>query len=187
MWGVFLLAACKDHLATLCKARSVACDPDAVYAALEYDDMLAACVAWLLLWTDPKALPPVGEVDAGWALYQRTWRPGKPASPDLAGTVCPGHGRGGGLTMLAFMQRIWGYVVAAVAAIAAVALVYLRGRSVGRADERQEHNEQVNEQAAKACQEVRNVEDEVARLDDDAVSDRLKSDWVRGSGGKGGS
>lgn len=84
--------------------------------------------------------------------------------------------------MPAFVQRLWGYVVAALAAVAAVLLVYLRGRSAGRADERQERNEQVNEQAAKARQEVRNVENEVARMDDDAVSDRLKSDWVRGPG-----
>lgn len=82
--------------------------------------------------------------------------------------------------MPVFVQRIWGYVVAALAAVAAVALVYLRGRSAGRADERQERNDRINEQAAKARQEVRNVEDEVARMDDDAVSDRLKSDWVRG-------
>ncbi|MFY3603261.1 hypothetical protein ACOTHZ_11085 [Achromobacter xylosoxidans] len=84
--------------------------------------------------------------------------------------------------MPAFMQRIWGYVVAAAAAVVAVVLVYLRGRSAGRADERQERNDRINEQAAKARQEVRNVEDEVARMDDDAVSDRLKSGWVRGPG-----
>ncbi|WP_238910295.1 hypothetical protein [Achromobacter ruhlandii] len=84
--------------------------------------------------------------------------------------------------MPAFIQRIWGYVVAAAAAVVAVVLVYLRGRSAGRAYERQERNDRINEQAAKARQEVRNVEDEVARMDDDAVSDRLKSDWVRRSG-----
>lgn len=88
--------------------------------------------------------------------------------------------------MPAFVQRLWGYVVAALAAVAAVALVYLRGRSAGRADERHDRAEQINEQATKARQEVRNVEDEVARMDDDAVSDRLKSDWVRrpGKGGR---
>ncbi|OFQ51958.1 hypothetical protein [Achromobacter xylosoxidans] len=78
VWGVYLHAASKNHLAALCKARSVACDPDAIYAALEYDDVLAAGVARLLLWTDPKALPAIGDADAGWALYRRTWRPGKP-------------------------------------------------------------------------------------------------------------
>ncbi|MGE4339418.1 MAG: hypothetical protein AB7E55_26125 [Pigmentiphaga sp.] len=87
--------------------------------------------------------------------------------------------------MPAFVQRLWGYVVAALAAVAAVALVYLRGRSAGRADERQKRNEQINEQAAKARQEVRNVEDGVARMDDDAVADRLKSDWVRRPGQSG--
>lgn len=88
--------------------------------------------------------------------------------------------------MPAFLQRIWGYVIAALAAVAAVALTYLRGRSAGRANERQERNDQINEQAAKARQEVRNVEDDVARMDDDAVSDRLKSGWVRrpGQGGR---
>ncbi|WP_238877128.1 hypothetical protein [Achromobacter xylosoxidans] len=78
VWGVFLHPASKDHLAVLCKARSVAYDPDAIYAALEYDDVLAAGVARLLLWTDPKALPQIDEADAAWALYRRTWRPGKP-------------------------------------------------------------------------------------------------------------
>ena len=81
VWGVYLHPASKSHLAVLCKARSVACDPDAIYAALEYDDVLAAGVARLLLWTDPKALPAVGEADPAWALYLRTWRPGKP-KPD---------------------------------------------------------------------------------------------------------
>lgn len=86
VWGVYLHAASRNHLAALCKARSVACDPDAIYAALEYDDVLAAGVARLLLWTDPKALPAIGDADAGWALYLRTWRPGKPKPdswPDL--------------------------------------------------------------------------------------------------------
>lgn len=78
VWGVFLHAASKGHLAALCKARSVACDADAIYAALEYDDVLAAGVARLLLWTDPKPLPAFGDEVAGWALYLRTWRPGKP-------------------------------------------------------------------------------------------------------------
>ncbi|OMG87693.1 hypothetical protein [Achromobacter xylosoxidans] len=81
VWGVYLHQASKDRLAALCKARSVSCDPDAIYAALEYDDVLAAGVARLLLWTDPKALPPLGDAGAGWALYLRTWRPGKP-KPD---------------------------------------------------------------------------------------------------------
>lgn len=88
--------------------------------------------------------------------------------------------------MQAFIQRAWGYLAAALGAVAAVLLVYQRGRSAGRTDERQERAEQINEQAATARQEVRDVQDDVARKDDDAVADSLKSDWVRGPGGKSG-
>ncbi|MNX11332.1 hypothetical protein D3C86_410920 [compost metagenome] len=77
-WGVFLHESSRKPLETVCKSRSVRFDPDAIYGALEYDDVLAAGVARLLLWTDPKALPEVGKVDSAWALYLRTWRPGKP-------------------------------------------------------------------------------------------------------------
>jgi hypothetical protein len=48
--------------------------------------------------------------------------------------------------MPAFVQRIWGYVIAALAAVATVALVYLGGRSAGGADERQKRNDRINEQ-----------------------------------------
>ena len=84
--------------------------------------------------------------------------------------------------MPAFVQRIWGYVVAAAAAVATVALVYLRGRIAGRADERHDRVQQINEQAAMARQEVRDVQHETARMDDDAIADELKRDWVRGTG-----
>ena len=49
-----------------------------VYSRLELDDVLAAAFARLLLWTDPARLPRTGDADAAWALYLRTWRPGKP-------------------------------------------------------------------------------------------------------------
>ena len=32
----------------------------------------------LLLWTDPRPLPRIGEVQAAWDYYIRNWRPGKP-------------------------------------------------------------------------------------------------------------
>ncbi|AUT47026.1 hypothetical protein [Achromobacter sp. AONIH1] len=88
--------------------------------------------------------------------------------------------------MQALIQRAWGYIAAFLGAIVAVLLVYLRGRSAGRTDERQGRAEQIDKQAAQARQEVRNVQDDVARKDDDAVADRLKSRWVRGPSGKGG-
>lgn len=50
-----------------------------VYDALEHDDVLAAGVARLYLWTDPRPLPSIGDADSAWACYLRTWRPGKPS------------------------------------------------------------------------------------------------------------
>lgn len=79
VWGVYLHAASRDHLRALCAARGVEFEPRAIYNALERDDVLAAGVARLLLWTDAKPLPKLGDWAEGWDLYaNRTWRPGKP-------------------------------------------------------------------------------------------------------------
>ncbi|MCJ8168624.1 hypothetical protein [Atopomonas sediminilitoris] len=53
-------------------------DPLSVHNAIEYDDVLAACMARLLLYADPLRLPALGDVWGAWDLYLRTWRPGKP-------------------------------------------------------------------------------------------------------------
>lgn len=84
--------------------------------------------------------------------------------------------------MRTWLERMQGWMLLAGIFLGALVGVFYRGRATGRQAERQERAEQINEQAAKARQEVRNVEDEVARVDDDAVSDRLKSGWVRGPG-----
>ncbi|MGV2866780.1 hypothetical protein [Achromobacter sp. AGC39] len=76
--GVLTHAATYGPARRFCAARDVAATADAVYSALEADDVLAAGFARLLLWTDPRRLPDVGDADTGWALYLRTWRPGKP-------------------------------------------------------------------------------------------------------------
>lgn len=76
--GVLNHAASAKLAGRVCLARKVDTTPSAVYAELEHDDVLAAAFARLLLWTDPKPLPALGDVDASWALYERTWRPGKP-------------------------------------------------------------------------------------------------------------
>ncbi|WP_153135190.1 hypothetical protein [Paraburkholderia agricolaris] len=81
VWGFYLHPASRYWLSVLCAARGVAFDPVAIYGALDRDDVLAAGVARLGLFTDPKALPAVGDVSESWALYQRVWRPGKP-KPD---------------------------------------------------------------------------------------------------------
>jgi len=87
--------------------------------------------------------------------------------------------------MLAWLERIKGWLLLAGLALAALASVFYRGRATGRQAERQERQEQINEQAAQARQEVRNVQLETARMDDDAVADELERDWMRGPGSRG--
>ncbi|MDM0011995.1 hypothetical protein QTH87_06020 [Variovorax sp. J22P168] len=86
VWGVFLHEQSRGYLEVLCRARRVNFEPDAIWSALERDDILAACVARLLLWTDPKPLPSIDDVAGAWDLYAvRTWRPGKPHPQTWAG------------------------------------------------------------------------------------------------------
>ncbi|MDP2446576.1 hypothetical protein [Pseudomonas sp.] len=60
----------------VCAARGVQPVNERIYTAIEHDDVLAAALARLLLWTDPGKLPGKGAVDTAWQLYLRTWRPG---------------------------------------------------------------------------------------------------------------
>lgn len=79
VWGVYLHPASNEHLRLLCRDRDCNFDPAAIWAQIERDDVLAAGVARLLLWTDAGPLPEIGDVDGAWKLYaDRTWRPGKP-------------------------------------------------------------------------------------------------------------
>lgn len=76
--GVMEHPSTKGHAAALCAARGVPFVRSFVFDALEFDDVLAAGIARLLLWSDPKPLPANDDPKAGWGLYLRTWRPGKP-------------------------------------------------------------------------------------------------------------
>lgn len=76
--GVIRHSASRYWAASLCKQRGAAFESMAVWRALEIDDVLAAGIARLLLFTDAKRLPEVGAGDACWELYARTWRPGRP-------------------------------------------------------------------------------------------------------------
>lgn len=76
--GVLQHNATRTHARTLCNARNVKPEPQAVWQALQYDDVLAAGFARLLLWSDPRSLPEIGNKQAAWDLYIHTWRPGKP-------------------------------------------------------------------------------------------------------------
>lgn len=76
--GVLSHSASSTHIRAACAELLVPCDVSTVYEAMAWHDVLAACMARLLLWTDPAALPAVGEVEAGWDYYRRNWRPGAP-------------------------------------------------------------------------------------------------------------
>lgn len=80
--GGGMVAGVMSHPATsalaraACEAHGVAFTTGAVWAAIENNDVLAAILARLLLWSEPGALPLVTDEAGGWALYLRAWRPG---------------------------------------------------------------------------------------------------------------
>ena len=76
--GVLNFHSTHDLAKHIALERIGTADRGAIYCALEHDDVLAAAFARLLLWTDPRSLPELGNAQAAWDLYLRTWRPGKP-------------------------------------------------------------------------------------------------------------
>lgn len=86
VWGFCLHPASRYWMSVLCAARGISFDPVSIYGGLDKDDVLAAGVARLGLFTDPQKLPATNDVTGSWSLYQRVWRPGKPRPdtwPDL--------------------------------------------------------------------------------------------------------
>lgn len=80
--GVLTHPASRDKIKAVCAELAVPCDAESVYEALVVNDVLAAVMARLLLWTDPAPLPAVGDVQGSWEYYRRNWRPGAP-HPDM--------------------------------------------------------------------------------------------------------
>lgn len=79
VWGVYLHHSTHETLRLLCRDRDCNFEPFAIWAQLEHDDVLAASVARLLLYTDAFPLPAVDDAAGAWTMYaERTWRPGKP-------------------------------------------------------------------------------------------------------------
>ena len=76
--GVLRHPASRFWANSVCNARNIPAQPLNVWLALETDDVLAAALARLLLFTDPARLPAVGEQADSWSYYMRNWRPGKP-------------------------------------------------------------------------------------------------------------
>ena len=74
--GVRTHPASRKAAAELYKAQGVEANDKDIWNMIEFDDVLAAGLARLLLWTDPIALPEVKDSEGAFKLYLRTWRPG---------------------------------------------------------------------------------------------------------------
>lgn len=76
--GVMNFSTTKPMITKLCAALDVPYDRATIFEAMAWNDRLGVSLARFLLYTDPAALPAVGQADAMWQLYLRVWRPGKP-------------------------------------------------------------------------------------------------------------
>ena len=65
-------------LQKICSYLIIPYDSNTIFQAMAWNDTLAACMARLLLWTDPAPLPAIGDVQTAWDYYERNWRPGAP-------------------------------------------------------------------------------------------------------------
>lgn len=74
-------------------------------------------------------------------------------------------------------SRIWPYIAAVGAAFAAVVAVRQSGKAAGKQEARIDQLE-ANQ---KAVEQARNVENETAAMDDDAVARESIDKWVRGN------
>lgn len=74
--GALRHPAVKGHAAALCEAYNVEPTPGGVWEAMRYQDIVAAGLARLLVYTLPSKLPT--NAAEGWAQYLAAWRPGKP-------------------------------------------------------------------------------------------------------------
>lgn len=76
--GVLEHPSTKHHALAVCTLRGVAPNAENVYQAIVADDLLACAFARLLLYSDPRPLPPAGATAESWECYLRNWRPGTP-------------------------------------------------------------------------------------------------------------
>lgn len=76
--GVFNHPSTAGAVKIVCAALDVSPTIVGIYSALEQNDVLAAALARLLLWTLPNSIPPKENPEAGWLQYIAAWRPGAP-------------------------------------------------------------------------------------------------------------
>lgn len=77
--GVLNHADTRGRALAACEQLLIDPAPASVYAAIQYNDILASVFARLLLWAHPADLP-AGDAgpDPAWRYYLAQWRPGKP-------------------------------------------------------------------------------------------------------------
>lgn len=79
-------------------------------------------------------------------------------------------------------NKLYTWLLGALAALATIAGIYLRGRSAGKKTEqaKQAKQELAEERArSETIQEASNAQIEISRLPADAVHQRLKERWTR--------
>ncbi len=76
--GVLNHRTTRAHIWRVCKNLRIENVAGACYEAVAFNDALACVFARLLLWTIPRPLPEIGQVDEAWDYYIEGWRPGKP-------------------------------------------------------------------------------------------------------------
>lgn len=74
--GVLTHRATASHAVNVCAYCGVEPERMAVWERMQIDDVLGAAFARLLMYTDAAPVPVTEQ--QGWAMYLRTWRPGKP-------------------------------------------------------------------------------------------------------------
>ncbi len=76
--GVLTHRSSRVPAAAVCTLLDIDPTVEECYRAIEFQDVLAAAFARLLLWTLPEKMPGKFEPEIGWRLYLKAWRPGKP-------------------------------------------------------------------------------------------------------------
>lgn len=89
--GVLTHGATSELAGAICRQLDIVPSVADVYQAIEFNDPLAVAFARLLLWTDPAPLPDQHHDRDGWAIYLRTWRPGKPHPQRWSGAFGVAH------------------------------------------------------------------------------------------------
>jgi hypothetical protein len=74
--GVLTHKSTAEYIHGICDHFDVIPDSNNCWRAIEENDVLAACFARLLLWSDFGALPKVGDAEGAFDMYLKNWHPG---------------------------------------------------------------------------------------------------------------